>query len=58
MKNLIKYLPVFIVLCTHIIPFATPVTGALTFTFAGNQTVASITLSARTYTGQYNKQIT
>jgi len=39
------------VLCTHIIPFATPVTGALTFTFLGNQTVASITLSTRTYTG-------
>lgn len=39
------------VMCTHVIPFTTPVTNSFTFTFAGNQTVASIILSTRTYTG-------
>ncbi len=39
------------VLCTHVIPFETPVTGSLSFTFAGNQTVVAITLSTRIYTG-------
>jgi len=39
------------VLCTHVIPFATPATSSFTFTFSGNQTVVSIILSTRTYTG-------
>jgi hypothetical protein len=39
------------VLCTNTIPFATPATSSFTFTFSGNQTVCSIILSTRTYTG-------
>jgi len=39
------------VLCSNTIPFSTPVSGSFTFTFGGNQTVVSIILSTRTYTG-------
>lgn len=37
--------------CTHNIPFASPVTGSFTFTVAGNQTVLYLVLSTHTVTG-------